>query len=118
MLQRISLQGDVPIHAWAAGSRPAAYLVMPFSVGDCPMVVFLRNRSFTSITRRQVIVSGSMSNRTNLRRRAAPAVDLVPAHARLRHLLISTIAGGHSAAVYALAGWRREALHVQSCLEG
>ena len=53
--------------SWAAGIRgAAAYLVMPFSVGDCPMVIFLRNLSFTSITRRQVIVSGSMSNRTNL----------------------------------------------------
>lgn len=85
MLQPVALPGDVPSHAWQAGIRPAAYLVMPFSVGDCPMVIFLMNLSFTSITRRQVIVSGSMSKRTNLHRRAAPAVSLVPAYARLRH---------------------------------
>ena len=99
LLQPISLLGDEPIHAWAAGTRPAAYLVMPFSVGDCPMVIFLMNRSFTSITRRQVMVSGSMSRRTNLHRRAAPAVSLVPAHARLRHQLNSIIATRLSTAV-------------------
>ena len=95
----MSLLGDLPVHAWAAGIRAAAYLVMPFSVGDSPMVIFLRKRSFTSITRRQVIVSGSMSNRTNLHRRAAPAVSLVPAHARLRHQLNSNIASRLSTAL-------------------
>ena len=39
---------------------------MPFSVGDCPTVICRRKRSLVSITRRHVIVLGSMSSRTNL----------------------------------------------------
>ncbi len=38
-------------------------LVWPFSVGDCPTVIFLRNRSQVSYTRCQVMVEGSMSRR-------------------------------------------------------
>lgn len=49
---------------------------MPFSVGDCPMVMVLRKRSLTSITRRQVMVSGSMSSRTNLQSSACVAAIL------------------------------------------
>ncbi len=41
--------------------------VCPFSVGDCPTVICRRKRSLVSSTRRQVIASGSMSSRTNLR---------------------------------------------------
>ena len=40
--------------------------VMPFSVGDWPVVMTRRKRSLTSMTRRHVMVSGSMSSRTNL----------------------------------------------------
>jgi len=40
-------------------------LVWPFSVGDCPTVIFRRNLSLVSITLFHVIVSGSMSSLTN-----------------------------------------------------
>ena len=49
-------------------SNPVA-LVMPFSWGPCPMVIPRRKRSLVSSTRRQVIVAGSMSSRTNLQGR-------------------------------------------------
>ena len=39
---------------------------MPFSVGDWPVVMTRRKRSLTSMTRRHVMVSGSISSRTNL----------------------------------------------------
>ena len=58
---------------------------MPFSVGDCPMVMVLRKRSLTSITRRQVMVSGSMSSRTNLQSSACVAA-ISASTAREAHL--------------------------------
>ena len=67
------------------------------------MVIFVGNRSLRSIPRRQVIVSGSMSNRTNLHRRAAPAVSLVPAHARLKHHLAINTASRLSRALLYIA---------------
>ena len=41
-------------------------LLIPFSVADCPMVIFLKYLSFVSITLCQVMVEGSMSRRQNL----------------------------------------------------
>ena len=41
--------------------------VMPFSAGPLPVSIALRKRSLMSTTRFQVIVSGSISRRTNLK---------------------------------------------------
>ena len=42
--------------------------VNPFSVSDCPIVIFLKNRSFMSTTRRHEMRSRSMSSRANFAR--------------------------------------------------
>lgn len=59
------LQLNTAMHLATVISNPVVRS-MPFSVGDCPTVIRRRKRSLVSITRRHVIVLGSMSSLTNL----------------------------------------------------
>ena len=74
-----------PHETLKTGILTEAYRVMPFSVGDWPVVMTLRKRSLTSMTRRHVMVSGSMSSRTNLH-------DMVAGACHFRQTATYTIA--------------------------
>ena len=63
---RLVVKASTAITSLATVMSTAVSRVMPRSVAAVPVTMPRRKRSFTSSTRRQVMVAGSMSSRMNL----------------------------------------------------